>query len=137
MSKTTRMPGSPGMRKRPRRQHDQTPEYALTAPPYVQLCGTSSDTLGLLIGLVVHGANIQDRDGAPQVLKSIRHSFPWLRHVFADGGYAGPKLHSALNKIGDWRLQIVKRSDTAKGFEVLPRRNALSEPRLYAYPLWL
>ena len=60
-----------------------------------------TDTLGLLIGLVVHGADIQDRDGAPAVLNSIRHSFPWLRHVFADGGYAGPKLTGALHKIGD------------------------------------
>lgn len=81
-----------------------------------------TDTLGLLIGLVVHGAQIQDRDGAPEVLKSIRNSFPWLRHVFADGGYAGPKLRGALTKIGTWTMEIVKRSDTAKGFEVLPRR---------------
>ena len=81
-----------------------------------------TDTLGLLIGLVVHGADIQDRDGAPPVLKSIRYAFPWLRHVFADGGYGGPKLKRALEKIGDWTLEIIKRSDTAKGFEVLPRR---------------
>ena len=81
-----------------------------------------TDTLGLLIGLLVHGADIQDRDGAPVVLKSIRHAFPWLRHVFADGAYAGPKLHGALEKIGDWTVEIIKRSDTANGFEVLPRR---------------
>ena len=56
------------------------------------------------------------------MLKSIRYTFPWLRHVFADGGYAGPKLRGALEKIGDWTLQIVKRSDTAKGFELMPRR---------------
>jgi transposase len=42
--------------------------------------------------------------------------------VFADGGYAGPKLRSALNRIGAWTIEIVKRSDTARGFEVLPRR---------------
>ena len=42
-----------------------------------------TDALGLLIGLVVHGADVQDRDGAPAVLKSLRHSFPWLCHVFA------------------------------------------------------
>jgi transposase len=59
------------------------------------------DTIGLLFGLVVHAADIQDRDGAPAVLKSIRHSCPWLRHVFADGGYAGPKLRGALDRIGD------------------------------------
>jgi len=81
-----------------------------------------TDTLGLLIGLMVHGADIQDRDGAPDVLKSIRHQFPWLCHVFADGGYAGPKLRAALDKIGAWTLEIIKRSDTAKGFELLPRR---------------
>ena len=45
-----------------------------------------------------------------------------LRHVFADGGYAGPKLRDALKAIGRWTVQIVKRSDTAQGFEVLPRR---------------
>ena len=83
---------------------------------------TVTDTLGLMVGLIVHGADIQDRDGAPEVLKSIRYRFPWLRHVFADGGYAGPKLRAALKGHGDWTIEIIKRSDTAKGFEVLPRR---------------
>jgi transposase len=81
-----------------------------------------TDTLGLLVGLIVHSAEIQDRDGAAAVLKSIRHSFPWLRHLFADGGYAGPKLEAALQEIGDWTMEIVKRSDCAKGFVLLPRR---------------
>jgi putative transposase len=81
-----------------------------------------TDTQGFLVGAVVHAANIQDRDGAPEVLASIRSSFPWLRHVFADGGYAGKKLKAALAKIGKWTIQIVKRSDTAKGFELIPRR---------------
>ncbi len=62
------------------------------------------------------------RDGAPAVLKSIRSAFPWLRHVFADGGYAGPRLEGALAEIGAWTLEIVKRSDKAEGFVVLPRR---------------
>lgn len=81
-----------------------------------------TDTLGFLLIVIVHAADIQDRDGAPQVLKAIRHRFPWLRHVFADGGYAGGKLRSALKGQGDWTIEIIKRSDTAKGFEVLPRR---------------
>jgi len=92
-----------------------------------------TDTQGLLVGAVVHTADVQDRDGAPDVLASIRHSFPWLRHVFADGGAvyperlqgsrrAGDKLRAALTKIGQWTLQIIKRSDRAKGFELLPRR---------------
>ena len=81
-----------------------------------------TDTLGFMVGLVVHSAGIQDRDGAPEVLKSIRYSHPNLRHIFADGGYAGPKLRDALEGIGDWTIQIVKRFDTAEGFEVIPRR---------------
>jgi transposase len=51
-----------------------------------------------------------------------RWQAPKLRHVFADGGYAGPKLRGALANLGRWTVQIIKRSDTAKGFEVLPRR---------------
>jgi transposase len=81
-----------------------------------------TDTLGLLVAAVVHTADIQDRDGAPDVLTSIRASFPWLRHVFADGGYAGQKLKAALKGRGGWTLEIVKRSDAAKGFVLLPRR---------------
>ena len=81
-----------------------------------------TDTGGLLVGAMVHAADIQDRDGAPALLASIRSAFPWLRHVFADGGYAGPKLEAALAKLGAWTLEIVKRSDTAKGFVLLPRR---------------
>jgi putative transposase len=81
-----------------------------------------TDTLGLLVAAVVHTADIQDRDGAPGVLTSIRASFPWLRHLFADGGYAGEKLEAALKGKGEWTLEIIKRSDTAKGFVLLPRR---------------
>lgn len=80
------------------------------------------DTLGLMVGLMVHSADIQDRDGAPDLLKSIRNRWPWLLHIFADGGYAGDKLKKRLQKIGKWTLEIIKRSDRAKGFEILPRR---------------
>ena len=73
------------------------------------------DTLGLMVGLVVHSADIQDRDGAPAVLKTILKRWPWLKHIFADGGYAGPKLKGALQKIAKFTLQIVKRTDKAKG----------------------
>lgn len=81
-----------------------------------------TDTCGHLIALTVHPAGIQDRDGAPGVFARLRREAPKLRHVFADGGYAGPKLRDALIGIGRWTIQIVKRSDTAEGFEVLPRR---------------
>jgi transposase len=56
-----------------------------------------TDTNGLLVGAQVHGADIQDRDGAVGVLASIRYLFPWLRHVFADDGYAGEKLTTTLS----------------------------------------
>jgi len=39
-----------------------------------------------------------------------------------DGGYAGPKLRTALEDVGNWTIEIVRRSDTAEGFEVIPRR---------------
>jgi putative transposase len=81
-----------------------------------------TDTLGFLIFVLVHGANIQDRDGAPDLLKAIRFRCPWLRHVFADGGYAGDKLKDAMRGHGRWTIEIVKRSDAARGFVVLPRR---------------
>ena len=81
-----------------------------------------TDTGGLLVTALVHTADIQDRDGAPDVLAQIRASFPWLRHVFADGGYGGDKLRHALAGAGDWTFEIIKRSDTAKGFVLLPRR---------------
>src|SRR3546814_614740 len=81
-----------------------------------------TDTEGNLVHAVIHTADIQDRDGAPLVLREIIHRFPWLRHVFADGGYAGDKLREALRRIGKWTVEIVKRSDVAKGFVVLPRR---------------
>jgi transposase len=81
-----------------------------------------TDTIGLLIGAIVHAADIQDRDGAPLLLAAIRHTYPWLRHVFADAAYAGEKLRQALARLGKWTIEIIKRSDTAKGFELLPRR---------------
>jgi putative transposase len=81
-----------------------------------------TDTQGFLGAALVHAADIQDRDGAPAVLAEARYRFAWPRHIFADGGYAGEKLRSALRKMGTWTLEIIRRSDRAKGFEVLPRR---------------
>ena len=81
-----------------------------------------TDTIGLLIGAIVHAADVQDRDGAPLLLAAIRHAYPWLRHVFADAAYAGEKLRQALARLGKWTIEIIKRSDTAKGFQLLPRR---------------
>lgn len=81
-----------------------------------------TDTEGNLVHAVIHTADIQDRDGAPIVLREIIRRFPWLRHLFADGGYAGDKLRQALRRMGKWTVEIIKRSDTATSFEVLQRR---------------
>jgi hypothetical protein len=55
-------------------------------------------------------------------------TLPWLRHVFADGGYAGQKLRGAIACDGDGTIGIIKRSDAAKGLEILPRDGSSSSP---------
>ena len=82
------------------------------------------DTLGLVVAVVVHAANVQDRDGAKMLLSLIQEKFLRLRLIWADGGYAGKLLKwvSALRPTNPLKLEIVKRSDQRKGFYVLPRR---------------
>lgn len=82
------------------------------------------DTLGLILAVVVHPADIQDRDGAKLVLGLLEGRFSRLRLIWADGGYAGRLVEWVrdLRSRGRLRLEIVKRSDDAKGFVVLPRR---------------
>ncbi len=72
---------------------------------------------------VVHKADIQDRDGGILVLETLFGMFPFLKKLFADGGYQGPLFQKALAKVLPQVItEIVKRSDRAKGFEILPRR---------------
>jgi transposase len=72
---------------------------------------------------VVHPADIQDRDGGLLVLASLFGLYPFLQKLFADGGYQGEQFRRALaNVLPRLSVDIVKRPDTAKGFEVLPRR---------------
>ena len=77
--------------------------------------------MGLLLSVVVHPADVQDRDGAFDLLRRARRLFPFVKRIFADGGYAGAKMALVVSRTGSWTLQIVKRS-TATGFEVLPKR---------------
>ena len=77
--------------------------------------------MGLLIGLVVHAADIQDRDGAKLLLEKLKGNFSRLKLIWADAGYAG-KLIEWTRQLGGWVLEIVKRSDDVKGFKVLPHR---------------
>jgi len=77
----------------------------------------------LLLHVIVHPADIQDRDGGILLLATLFGMYPFLRKLFADGGYQGPEFQKALTKIlPHLETQIIKRSDRAKGFEVLPRR---------------
>ena len=80
------------------------------------------DVEGLPLRVIVHSAGMQDRDGAALVLDKIRQRFPWLEVVWADGGYNARQVADAVAKLPRLRLEIVKRSDDASGFLVLPRR---------------
>jgi putative transposase len=77
--------------------------------------------MGLIIAIVVHAGNIQDRDGAKLVMAKLLGVFPRLKLIWADGGYAG-QLIEWTAAFGKWVLEIVKRSDDVKGFKLLPHR---------------
>src|SRR2546421_849168 len=81
------------------------------------------DTQGLLLHALVHSADIQDRDGGVLVMATLFGLHPFLLKLYADGGYQGPIFQSAVRKIlRQIDVEIVKRSDIAKGFAVLPKR---------------
>src|SRR5712672_1338290 len=81
------------------------------------------DTLGLLLHAIVHPADIQDRDGGVLVMATLFGMFPFLKTLFADGGYQGPQFAKALAKVlPHLDVEIVKRSDRVSGFVVLPKR---------------
>jgi hypothetical protein len=72
---------------------------------------------------IVHAADIQDRDGGALVIATMFGMFPFLLKLYADGGYQGPLFRDAVKNImAQVNVEIVKRSDTAKGFVVLPKR---------------
>ena len=79
------------------------------------------DTMGLLLDVVVHPADIQDRDGAKLILKKVLDQFPSLQLIWADGGYRGSLIDWVEDNF-DTVLEIVKRNDVVKGFKVLPKR---------------
>jgi hypothetical protein len=71
----------------------------------------------------VHPADIQDRDGGIMLLSTLFGMFPFLQKLFADSAYQGPLFNSDLAKmLPCLKTEIVKRSDHAKGFVVLPKR---------------
>ena len=80
------------------------------------------DTLGMILGAEIQPASVQDRDGALTVLAEVRRLFPFIEKIFADGAYQGAATAAAVAALGAWEMEIVKRSDTAKGFDLLPKR---------------
>src|SRR5271165_2342887 len=81
------------------------------------------DTLGLLLHALVTPADVQDRDGGLMLLATLFGQFPLLKKLFADSAYAGPVFHDGLaNIMPNLVTEIVRRSDRAKGFVVLPKR---------------
>jgi putative transposase len=79
------------------------------------------DTLGLLLVVVVHAANIQESDGAKLVLGRARGRFPRLRLIWADQGYKEHVVARARAATG-WLVEVVAKPTGQRGFAVLPRR---------------
>ncbi len=81
------------------------------------------DTQGLLLHAIVHAADIQDRDGGVLLMATVFSLHPFLRKLYADGGYQGPQFQAGLRQaMQRVEVEVVKRSDAAKGFIVLPKR---------------
>ena len=81
------------------------------------------DTQGLVLHAIVHAANLQDRDGGALLVGTLFGLFPFLRKFYADAGYQGPRFRAAVHRVlPQADLEIVKGSDCAQGFDVLPRR---------------
>ena len=77
----------------------------------------------MLLHAIVHRADIQDRDGGILLLASLFGTYPFLKTLFADAAYQGPVFHTALATVlPHLETKIVRRSDRAKGFVVLPKR---------------
>lgn len=79
------------------------------------------DTDGRILMVNLTAADISDSAGAQMILDGVRKRWPWLKHLFADGAYDRTQLMDKA-AFRDFAIEIVKRSDTPKGFEVIPRR---------------
>jgi transposase len=80
-----------------------------------------TDTLGLLLVVMVCTASVQDRDGARRTLLWLSLDRPRTRHVFADAGFAGRLVQWAATA-RRITVEIVRKKDGQRGFEALPKR---------------
>jgi putative transposase len=74
-----------------------------------------------VLAVAVHAASLQDRDGAKLVFEKVKGQFTRLKLIWADGAYAGQLVEWVKNACG-WLLEIVRRNQGVKGFQLLPRR---------------
>lgn len=81
----------------------------------------ATDTLGLLVCVLVTTANVQDRNAARDLLTRVRRLCPTIRHLWADSGYTGTLLAWAKTIFG-LTIQIVTKLAGQTTFVVLPRR---------------
>ena len=79
------------------------------------------DTCGHLLRVWVHAADLQDRDAAHRWLALVQEAVPSLRHLWADGSYAGALVDWAAERL-ELTIDIVKKLADQQGFVVLPRR---------------
>ena len=80
-----------------------------------------TDTLGLLLVVMVTAASVQDRDGGRGILKRLHQALDSVGHIFADGGYQG-QLIATAKRAWEIVIEIVKKPAGQIGFAVLPRR---------------
>lgn len=82
----------------------------------------ATDTLGLLIAVVVTAASIQDRDAAFRITAAARAVYSTITLIWADGGYGGRFVTDAKKIWKNLMITVVKRPTEAKGFVLLRRR---------------
>ncbi len=82
------------------------------------------DCLGLILAIMITPAAVQDRHAAKGLIKFLVTTYGRLQIIWADGGYLGALVQwvKQLRPFGKLKLEIVRRSDRAKGFTVLPKR---------------
>jgi transposase len=98
---------------------------------------TMVDTLGLLLIVKVVAADIQERDGAKQLLTEMnkeRHRVPRLARIWFDGGFSGPDFQHWVMDICHWIVDVVLRPNGSKGFVLLPKRWTVE--RTYGWLHW-
>ncbi|MGR8006944.1 IS5 family transposase [Streptomyces hypolithicus] len=80
-----------------------------------------TDTIGMLLAVTVTGADVGDRDAGQRLIQQAGARHHRIRLIWADGGYTGFLVSWCAAVLG-LVLEIVKRSDDAEGFQILPRR---------------